>query len=164
MLVNHPHYFRITNTSNLLLVDISKHTNRSKCVSYQWQDTKPYNISVCSQYISSIYLDSLNNRTLAIRPSKLLPHVRHFATLFWKHLLGRCKGTCHEIHDQHVNTELFPKCLHTATPGNNLYLKHTNAYTTQYIYETNHFIMENCTNSLQTLTFNIPYLHIKRDL
>jgi hypothetical protein len=24
---------------------------------------------------------------------------------------------------------LFPKCLHTATPGNNLYLKHKNAHT-----------------------------------
>lgn len=90
---------------------------------------KAIHISFCSQYVSSIYLDSLNNRTLAIRPSKLLPHGRHFATLLSIHLLGRCKGTCHEIHDQHVNMELFPKCLHTATPGNNLYLKHTNAYT-----------------------------------
>lgn len=65
-----------------------------------------------------LYLDSLHNRNLAIRPSKPQLHGLHCATRFSIRLPEMSMATCHEIRDLRVNMVLFPVCRHIATPRN----------------------------------------------
>lgn len=65
-----------------------------------------------------LYLDSLHNRNLAIRPSIPQLHEQHCAIQFLKRLPEMSMVTCHEIHDLRANTVLFPVYRRIAIPRN----------------------------------------------